>query len=301
MSIPNRRILLSYFLSVVSCALICTGCANRVATDPAPDIEVAKKLRTTLEEAGGGAIASVQVAAEVQPTGFATLKGRFILTGSPPANPANNITRDLDMCGGSSIDAQLVVSDEGGIKNILIYAEQIPEAWVHESAQGKTDDFIFDQKDCVFLTRVAAFQLSQPMKIMNSDPRGHNTDFEPRYSGSFNQTIPGDGGFAVYQAEEEEKDPVSVKCAIHPWMQAWVLPRKNAYFAVTDDEGNFEIPSLPAGVDVSLRAWHERTRGIQNVTLNGEKKKWSKGKFKKLLEADQVLDLQVTIDAAEFE
>ena len=80
-----------------------------------------------------------------------------------------------------------------------------------------------------------------------------------------------------------------------------MIPRKNSYFAVTNDEGNFEIPNLPAGVDVSLRAWHERTKYIQNVSLNDQPEKWSKGRFQQNLDPDSVVDLQVTIAASEFE
>ena len=277
------------------------GCDKRVSTDPSPDLRVAVNLRSILEQAGEGDESGGDLLSDAEPTGFATLQGRFVLSGIAPDNPPVNVTKDLDICGASATDQQLLVSSDGGIKNVLIFVERIPDVWVHESAQpGKTDDFIFDQKQCVFLTRVAAFQVSQPLKILNSDPKGHNTDISPRFSAAFNQTIPA-GGFALYRAEEEEKDPVSVKCSIHPWMQAWMIPRKNSYFSVTNDEGNFEIPNLPAGVDVSLRAWHERTKYIQNVSLNDQPEKWSKGRFQQNLDPDSVVDLQVTIAASEFE
>ena len=276
------------------------GCDQRVSSDPAPDLAVATNLRTTLEEAGGGSSAGSSAGTDEEPDGLATLKGRFVLDGAPPANPQINITRDPDMCGASSANLVLEVSASGGIKNMLIYAEDVPDLWVHESAKGKTDEFVFDQKECVFLSRVSAFQVSQPLRIINSDPKGHNADFKPRYSASFNQTVAA-GSFAVYQADDEEKAPVSVKCAIHPWMQAWMIPRNNAYFAVTDEEGNFEIPNLPAGVSLRFRVWHEKTEFVQKVSVGGQAEKWSKGRFEQRLEPDSVTDLQVSISAGEFE
>lgn len=276
------------------------GCDNRVSIDRyAPDLQTASKLRNLLEESGdGGAEAESDIPA-TNPTGYATLRGRLFIQGTPPANPEMIVSRDPDMCGTSRQELKLVVSADGGIQNVLVYAEEIPEGWCHPSALGISEDFIFDQKNCVFLPRVSAFQISQKMKMLNSDPRGHNADFSPRYGASYNQLIPG-GGYGYYQTDMEEKQPVQVKCSIHPWMRAWIFPRSNGYFAVTDTEGNFEIPNLPAGVELTLRAWHEIPAYIQNVTVSGEKQKWSKGRFSHTLEADGVLDLSVAIDAAEF-
>ena len=46
---------------------------------------------------------------------------------------------------------------------------------------------------------------------------------------------------------------------------------------------------------------HEIPKYIQNVTVSGEKQKWSRGRFNHTLEAAGVLDLSVAIDAAEFD
>ena len=35
--------------------------------------------------------------------------------------------------------------------------------------------------------------------------------------------------------------PVSVSCSIHPWMKARVFCFAHPYFAITDENGNFEI------------------------------------------------------------
>ena len=292
------------WLAALNVLLVLVGCERRISIDPAPQWTTALKLRSELESAGGGTTAAESAQTTASPTGFATLRGRFVVQGDPPPNPKLDISKDADICGARSVDLQLVVTphqDGGGIANILIYAQDVPEDWVHESAKPeKTDDFIFDQKQCVFLTRVAAFQISQRIKILNSDPMGHNTKLSPRFSGSFNQTVPV-GDFVYYQAEAEEKQPVSVECSIHPWMQAWMMPRQNSYFAVTDKDGNFEISQLPAGVEVGFRAWHEKTRFIQNVTVGGQKEKWSKGKFKRTLDPGSTDDLQVAVVASEFE
>ena len=45
---------------------------------------------------------------------------------------------------------------------------------------------------------------------------------------------------------------------------------------------------LPAGVELEFRAWQEKTKFVQNVTVNGEATKWGKGRFRLTLDpADQ--------------
>ena len=40
-------------------------------------------------------------------------------------------------------------------------------------------------------------------------------------------------------------------------MTAYLLPRKNGYFAITDADGNFEIANVPAGEPLEFQVWHE--------------------------------------------
>ena len=54
-----------------------------------------------------------------------------------------------------------------------------------------------------------------------------------------------------------ERAPFSSECAIHPWMRFWTLVVDHPYAAVTDANGNFTIPDLPAGKH-TFKIWHER-------------------------------------------
>ena len=139
---PSRLTVSAVFIA--GCAILFAGCDKRVSTDPPPNLIVAANLRSILEEAGGGEESGDEPLSDAEPTGFATLKGRFVLSGTAPGNPPINVTKDADVCGAGSTDLQLVVSSDGGIKNVLIFAEAIPDGWAHESAQpGITDEFIF--------------------------------------------------------------------------------------------------------------------------------------------------------------
>jgi hypothetical protein len=275
-----------------------TGCSDSLPTDPQPDLVAVSRIRDGLAQ-GVDTTADDSAAIGAQPTGFATLRGRFTLQGDPPAPVALNITKDEAVCapGSHSIHAKDLVVDPAtkAIANVLIYADKVPEAWVHESARpGKTDEILFDQKECVFLTRLVAMQTSQKLRALNSDPVGHNL-----MVASFNQTIPA-GGFAVYQPLKEQRAPIEMRCAVHPWMQAWFINRDNSYFAVSGADGSFELPPLPAGVDLELRVWHEKFGTVSQAIVDGQPATWPKGKFALKLEPDADRDLNVALDVGQI-
>jgi hypothetical protein len=140
---------------------------------------------------------------------------------------------------------------------------------------------------------------SQPIRIKNSDPVGHNTSLKPKKNPAYDQTIPSNAA-GLYQPKAEEDQPFPVACAIHPWMKAYMITRKNSYFAVTKPDGSFEIPNLPAGVELEFRVWQERTNFMQEVTVNGASEKWAKGRFKRTLAAGEKMNLEVQVPGSLF-
>jgi hypothetical protein len=57
------------------------------------------------------------------------------------------------------------------------------------------------------------------------------------------------------------------KCDVHGWMSAYVGVLDHPYFAVTAEDGKFELPGLPPGT-YTIEAWHERLGTLtQSVTI----------------------------------
>jgi hypothetical protein len=270
------------------------GCSRPSMAGPRPDAQVALDIRQKLKAGGADAAASG--------TGWATLKGTFKYVGTPPAPGKLNVDKDTEVCGKGQgiLDNSIVIGSDGGIANIVLYART---KRVHESAEpiakdAKEEPLLFDQKGCMFLTHVIACQVNQPLDIKNSDPVGHNTKIDPAKGAAFNQNLPV-GQTLLYTPTKEEASPAPVSCSIHPWMKAYLLPRNNKYFAVTKDDGSFEIANLPAGEEIEIQVWHERATGANGaLVLPIKEPKWSpKGRFKITLEPDQTTDLALEVPA----
>ena len=58
---------------------------------------------------------------------------------------------------------------------------------------------------------------------------------------------------------------IPVKCNIHGWMHAYIGVLEHPYFAVSKDDGSFEIANLPPGT-YTIATWHE-TLGTQEQQI----------------------------------
>jgi hypothetical protein len=280
-----------------------SGCGRPVTAGPRADKQVALDIRDKLKTAGGDAAAPGAADTAATGTGWGTLRGTFKYVGTPPAPGKLSVDKDTEVCGKGMgiLDNSLVIGSDGGVANIVLF---VPKAKrVHESAapiakDAKPEPLVFDQKGCMFLTHVGACQVNQPLEIKNSDPIGHNTKIDPQTGAAFNQNLPAKQELA-YTLTKQEALPAPVSCSIHPWMKAYMLPRNDKYFAVTKDDGSFEIPNLPAGEEVEIQVWHERGAGPSHALVLPKKElKWSpKGRFKIKLEPDQTLDLALEVPA----
>lgn len=296
---------LSYLALGLTLAAL-SGCQRYVAPNPHIAQASVDSLRKSI-----GAGASAETAAPVAsatPTGWATIKGTFKINGGAPERTTLTISgSDQAVCapGGKTVFGESIVVDpaSGGIKDVVVYLnnKKFPAddpAWVHESYAATADGTLeFDQKACVFLTHMLAMRSTQKLKILNSDPVGHNTNIQASGRASqFNQNVPS-GGSVVYEPGGESNEPFPVSCSIHPWMSARMLVRSNPYFAVSKPDGTFEIANVPAGVPLEFKVWQEAGGFLSTVELNGSSVKWNKGNYTVTLQSDEVHEMNVVVPA----
>jgi hypothetical protein len=210
---------------------------------------------------------------------FTTVKGRFVWDdskGPPPARQEIKATKDEEVCAKDKdfkTEEVIVSAKTKGVKNVVVWLAPEPKAGaakpkdlppfdkkdIHPSlAKPSKPDVEIDQPCCRFIPHVLAAQEGQNMIIKNSAPVPHNAKWTSRNNGEINPLIPAGQQFKVPDPLKPERFPINVECSIHPWMKAYVWVFSHPYFAVTDEDGNFEIKNVPV-LDGKLRivSWHE--------------------------------------------
>ncbi len=234
-------------------------------------------VRVTILTDGGdepsaetGADASTSAAEKI--TTFGTFRGRITVNGEAPKLtalvPQGKEMKDT-ICSVNAVDDEsIIVGNDGGLKNVYVYLRRVPNVDV---PPPPTDEILVDQKGCKFIPHAMVCRKGQPIKLLNSDPVGHNVKISSN-SLIFNQIL-GEGDSAVVQYDREEKLPIAVGCDIHAWMQVYQLPLEHPWFALTGDDGSFVIENVPAG-KMEIVVWHEKAfieRAVAiDIPANGE-------------------------------
>jgi len=236
-----------------------------------------------------------ETAAPPEPSGWGHLSGRFVFDGAPPAPRALTITSDKEFCSlHNPQDESIVVhSGNSGLANVVVTlspSRTEPSPAVHDSygatAAAKVQ---LDNQKCRFQPHVLAMRTSQTLEILNSDEVAHNTKIDTLKNPPINFTLPA-GGSLEQRFAVEERAPAQVSCSIHPWMVAWVVVRKDPYFAVADANGAFTIQNLPAG-KWTFQAWHEQARFIARVRQQDQPAEWDRGRFIAEIKPNETTDL----------
>lgn len=196
--------------------------------------------------------------------GVGTLKGRVIVDGSigplPDLFAKGAATKDPSVCGAEAIPDESILVKDGGLANVFIYLEKAPKGTKSPDPMG---DVKFDQKTCIFLPHALIVRTKQVITVLNDDAAAHNTHTYPKKNATFNSVVqPNDRNGVPLKYDQTEKEPVSVGCDIHPWMQAYHLPLDHAFAAVSQADGSFVIENLPAGKH-EFKVWHEVGRMLE--------------------------------------
>jgi plastocyanin len=120
-----------------------------------------------------------------------------------------------------------------------------------------------DQKGMKFIPHVLAVQKGTTVVFRNSDAVRHNV-FTPD-DGKYNLGTWGQGESKPHTFNET--GVVRQLCNVHPEMSAVIVVLDNPYFAVTGDDGKFEIKNVPPGT-YTLKTWGEKlAEATQSVTV----------------------------------
>ncbi len=289
-----------FAIPVVAALVSISGCGGQLPSDPQPNLTAALEIRHALENAAGKKPAAAEAktgGVELKRVeGWATLKGRFVVDGSPPSMAKINVDKDQAVCGAHElIDESVAVGPNRGLANVAFFV-RTPKIPVHKQYDASAaEQVVMDNHDCRFEPHVQKARVGQTLLVKNSDPVAHNTNASGRNL-SFNSLIPSMGSIDAKVAAPEST-PVPVSCSIHPWMKGKLVVTSNPYCAISKKDGSFEIENLPAG-ELEFQVWQENA-GWLPVTSAKLKPGSGLGRYIVSLEPNKPEDLgDITVTAA---
>jgi plastocyanin len=195
---------------------------------------------------------------------WGTIKGRIVWGGTELRKPEKvKVTMDQAHCleKGPLLDDLYAVNPKNkGFKNVFV-ALKPPEGNplpIHPKLKDVANTkVVLDQPRCLFTPRAVAVREGQEVEAKNSSPVPHNIRWigNPDFNESGNVTLPAGKSFLIKNLKAQPL-PLLLECNIHPWMKGRLAVYDHPYFAVTDENGNFEIKLAPAGTH-RLTGYHE--------------------------------------------
>jgi plastocyanin len=216
-----------------------------------------------------GSLASA-VAPGLALTLAATIAGAGTITGTvtyegkvPNLRPLSVAAEPMCAKKHATIPNEALVLGPGNtMANIMVHV-------VSGLPAGKTwpapkEPVVMQQEGCQYVPHVMGIMVGQPFKVMNDDGVLHNVHALPKVNRPFNMAMPP----TRKEAEEtfaKAEGMFTIKCDVHPWMQAHIGVFTNPFYAVTGKDGKFTIANLPAGT-YEIEAWHEKL-GTRKATV----------------------------------
>jgi plastocyanin len=197
------------------------------------------------------------------PIDYATvgsISGTITFTGSVPPPQKIDMSKD-PACGTQPNLAETLVVNNGDLANVFVYVKQ------------GADNLIFDQelrpleihqRGCRYVPHVAGAMVGQTIKFVNDDNTFHNIHPHPATNPQWNESqMPNSP--PIEKRFDRPEVLIPIQCNQHPWMHMYLGVVSNPFFAVTDQNGKFQIRGLPPGT-YTLAAVHERL-GEQDVKI----------------------------------
>jgi plastocyanin len=194
-----------------------------------------------------------------------TITGKVNLTGTPPAPQKIDMSQDAN-CASKNPNAttETVVAKDGKLEYAFVYIKDgtLADGSKIGDYSFKTPDteVVLDQNGCHYVPHISGMQPNQKLKVTNSDPTGHNIHALPasgKGNEEWNESQPSGAPPITSRTFKRSEILVPVKCNQHPWMKAYIGVVKHPFFAVSKEDGSFEIKGVPAGT-YTVVAWHEK-------------------------------------------
>jgi plastocyanin len=177
---------------------------------------------------------------------------------------------------------EVLVGKKNALENVVVYLTGDFSQFKFDQPQSPAT---ITQKGCMYDPHVLAMETGQTFQVINADPVTHNIHPLPKDNREWNQSQP-PGAAPIDQSFAHEEIAIPVKCNIHPWMKAYIAVFNHPYFAVTGEDGSFDLKNVPPGT-YTLTAWHEQYgTSKQTVTIAPKESKTIQINFQATSAAD---------------
>jgi len=190
----------------------------------------------------------------VNVTNGGTISGTVKWSGPQPHIVSLPITKDPSICDPNNQKTRdlerIVIGPSGGVANTVVYLRNI--------SSGKAMDLppqrqFLDQHTCRYEPHILLVPVGGKLAMKSSDATLHTIHMD----GAASYNLPFPFPNQVITRDMQTPGVVNLKCnGGHTWMNAEMLVVEHPYYAVTDENGKFELTDVPPG-HYTLVAWHE--------------------------------------------
>jgi hypothetical protein len=236
-----------------------------------------------------GVLAILVVTAGGNAAEWGSIKGRFVVDGTPPAVPPLPVDNKDPFClQAKPKNEALIVGENNALANAVVYL-RLPRGKTidaHPDYEAQLSEPVaIDNNGCSFQPHITLVRVGQTLLVKNSDPTGHNTNINVF---AFNNTIPAKSETPL-KVSRDTPLPMPVVCNIHPFMKGHLLAQKHPYMAVSGEDGTFAIENVPVGKH-EFQFWHEAPGYLRDLKI-GAGKSNRQGRVQLTIAAGKTLDL----------
>ncbi|HWE23493.1 MAG TPA: hypothetical protein VG496_06080 [Myxococcales bacterium] len=204
-----------------------------------------------------------------------SIAGKITYNGKAPPPKKINITKDPKVCGTSRDDDTFSIASDGGVKNVVVYLSDIKSGKKFDADMKP----VLDQKGCHYEPHVQVIPEHSVLQVKSSDPILHNVHSFLNGSTVINFAMPPQPGL-VLTKKMDKPGGEQLKCDVHNFMTGGIFVAENPYYALTKDDGTYEIKDIPAGT-YTVATWHQAAGPLsEQVTVPAGGKATFNGKVR---------------------